>query len=227
MRTTKINRQFISPNYDPELIPVEFLVLHYTAGSLQATLDLFMNPDQEVSSHLVIDEKGNIYELVACWDGAPQRAWHAGRSKWLEGETEWSEFNNFSIGIEIVNCNGNLLPYSDEQYRALKITTEYLRAKFPSLDDPKRVVGHEQIAGWRGKIDPGLHFDWQKYYSSCFENQAHPFRQKFCHPEIANSFQRFTQIFPEYSEAPAEIWHAISHTMETCNRILQVQKKCE
>ena len=36
-------RQFRSPNFDPVQIPVEFLVLHYTAENLQSTLGIFMD----------------------------------------------------------------------------------------------------------------------------------------------------------------------------------------
>jgi N-acetyl-anhydromuramyl-L-alanine amidase AmpD len=223
MDQTQINRRFASPNFDPIWIPVEFLVLHYTAGSLQDTLDLFMDPDQKVSAHLVIDPAGEIYELVACWEGRCKRAWHAGRSVWMEGKTEWSEFNNFSIGIEIVNRNGNLFPYTDEQYQALKFATDQLRMKYPALDAPQRVLGHEQIARWRGKVDPGLHFDWYRYYSSCYQNLDHPIRQNYCHPDMASSFQYFADAFPTQFMVPAKIWQAVSHVMETCSRLLQQQ----
>ena len=120
----KRNREFTSPNYDPVEIPVEFLVLHYTAGDLASTLELFLDPAREVSAHLIIAEDGEVFELVPCWDGLVHKAWHAGRSFWIDPEKKWEEFNNFSIGIEIVNLNGNLFPYSERQYQALaEVTT--------------------------------------------------------------------------------------------------------
>ena len=45
------NRQFRSPNFDAVQIPVEFLVLHYTAENLQDTLEIFKDTNRKVSSH--------------------------------------------------------------------------------------------------------------------------------------------------------------------------------
>ena len=216
-----LNRNYSSPNCDPVLIPVEFLVLHYTAGDLVSTLDLFLDPEQQVSSHLVIAEDGEIYELVLCWEGAVHRAWHAGRSYWVDGNKRWQDFNNFSIGIEIVNLNGNLLPYTQAQYAALKDVTEHLRRQFPALDSPERIIGHEQIAGWRGKVDPGVHFDWGLYYDQNFEGLSHPERRPICHPEILDSFSRFVEAAPAETDRPSKYWHAVSHAMETVHRLIQ------
>lgn len=221
----KPNRLFSSPNYDIVEIQVEFLVLHYTAGDLQSTLDLFLDPKKEVSSHLVLDIDGTLYQLVPCWDGSTQRAWHAGRSTWIEGGKRWQAFNDFSIGIEIVNLNGNLLPYSRAQYTALQEITEHLRALYPALNSPRRVIGHEQIAGWRGKVDPGAFFDWDKFYNQNFPGEAHPVRKSLCHPDIADSFRRFVSLFPKDYEIPMKYWHAVSHAMETCSRLIQAQKE--
>ena len=215
------NREFSSPNYDPVQIPVDFLVLHYTAGTLESTLALFLNPDREVSSHLVIDLDGQVYELVKCWEGTTQRAWHAGRSHWTEAGVRWDEFNNFSIGIEIVNLNGNLFPYTAEQYAALAEVTGHLGSKYEALNAPQRVLGHEQIAGWRGKVDPGFYFDWDRYYQDSFDGQAHPIRDYRCHPEIADSFKRFAGVLPADSAFSSGYWHAVSHAMETSNRLCQ------
>jgi len=216
-----LNRYFSSPNYDPVQIPVEFLVVHYTAGNLESTLKLFMDPEQEVSSHLVIAEDGEIFELVPCWEGIVQQAWHAGRSYWVEAGVRWEEFNNFSVGIEIVNLNGNLFPYNQAQYAALHEVTDHLRGVYPALNSPERVIGHEQIAGWRGKVDPGVHFDWKLYYDQNFSGEIHPERRPICHPEILDSFSRFVGAVPADMEVPSTYWHAVSHAMETTHRLVQ------
>ncbi len=221
----KQNSNFSSPNFDPVKIPVEFLVLHYTAENLESTLALFLDPSRKVSSHIVIDENGDVYELVKCLDGSTQRAWHAGRSYWLENANRWEEFNNFSIGIEIVNFNGNLLPYTEEQYAALKDVTDHLRSKYEALNSAQRIVGHEQIAGWRGKVDPGIYFDWSLFYEHNYGEIDVPIRRNFCHPEIADSFQRFFDAFPKDTEIPPQYWRAVSHAMETSNRLIQTPEK--
>ena len=221
----KLNRKYTSPNYDPVDIPVEFLVLHYTAGSLESTLDLFLDPSREVSAHLVMGENGEVYELVKCWEGSTQQAWHAGRSHWLEAGEKWEEFNHFSIGIEIVNLNGNLFPYTDEQYAGLKEVTAHLRSKYPALNSPYCVVGHEQIADWRGKVDPGFNFDWHKFYEENYRGMEHPHRNNVCHPEIAESFRGFISAAPQDPERSSQYWHAVSHAMETSNRLRQMQRE--
>ena len=220
----KPNHRFKSPNFNAVEIPVEFLVLHYTAGDLPSTLELFLDPEKEVSSHLVLDTDGSLYELVRCWDGTTQRAWHAGRSYWVEAGENWEAFNDFSIGIEIVNLNGNLFPYSQAQYDAIQEITDHLRSKYPALNTPQRVIGHEQIAGWRGKVDPGVLFDWDQFYDQNYPDKEHPARKGLCHPDIVDSFQRFVGLFPQDSEIPSRYWHAVSHAMETCSRLIQTHK---
>jgi N-acetyl-anhydromuramyl-L-alanine amidase AmpD len=220
----KLNRNYSSPNYDPVQIPVEFLVLHYTAGDLNSTLDLFLDPKQKVSSHLVIAADGEIYELVQCLEGTVHRAWHAGRSYWLEGEKRWEAFNNFSIGIELVNLDGNFFPYTEAQYTALKEVSNHLRGKYPALNSTERIIGHEHIAGWRGKVDPGVHFDWKLYYKQNFKGASHPERIPACHPELLESFDKVVGAVTAEKEGPSKFWHAVSQAMETANRLIQETK---
>ena len=44
------------------------------------------------------------------------RGWHAGASEW-EGV---QGLNDCSIGIELVNYNGNVFPFTEAQYRSLQ-----------------------------------------------------------------------------------------------------------
>lgn len=173
-----------SPNFTDKVIGVEFLVLHYTATSLERTLDIFLDRDKQVSAHLVIDRDGAVYEVVPCLGGDARRAWHAGRSSFLVGSGEGQRlvegFNDCSIGIELVNLNGNIYPYTEEQYSALFGVIEQLKGLYPALSDPERVVGHEQVAGFRGKADPGLRFEWQRLYGVCYPQQGAPLRECRC-----------------------------------------------
>jgi N-acetyl-anhydromuramyl-L-alanine amidase AmpD len=216
----KPNRAFSSPNYDPIEIAVEFLVLHYTAGDLASTLDLFLDPAQEVSAHLILAEDGEVFELVPCWNGVVYKAWHAGRSSWVDSQQRWEEFNNFSIGIEMVNLNGNLFPYSERQYQALAEVTKHLRSNYEALNSPERIVGHEQIAGGRGKVDPGHHFDWPTFYEQNYPGMEYPTRENICQPELAQSFGKFREV-SQGQETPSRFWHAVSHAMETASRLIQ------
>jgi N-acetylmuramoyl-L-alanine amidase len=178
-----------TPNFTDLEIPVEYLVLHFTAASLERTLEIFSDPRTEVSAHIVIGRDGSIYELVPCLDGSARRAWHAGKSRMevaSKGDTRLVEsFNDRSIGIELVNENGNLFPYTEAQYAALFGLIERLKGIYPTLAHPEAVVGHEQIAGFRGKSDPGLCFEWARLFAVCYPNQGAPRRPQVCKQSFA------------------------------------------
>lgn len=179
--------RYRSPNFSNLLIPVEFVVLHFTAASLERTLKIFMDPSTEVSAHLVIDRDGSVYELVDCLNGEAKRGWHAGRSHYesLRGaeRVRCEGFNDRSIGIELVNLNGNIYPYSERQYAALFRIIETLKRLYPSLNAPDSIVGHEQVAGFRGKSDPGRCFEWSRLFAVCYPEQGMPTREAIC-PEL-------------------------------------------
>lgn len=184
-----INSSYRSPNFTDRQIPVEFVVLHFTAGSLQRTLEIFLDPKREVSSHIVIDTDGAVYEVVPCFDGQPLRAWHAGVSRLEANGSVREGFNDFSLGIELVNLNGNIFPYTEAQYSSLCAVMERLKGCYPALASPEAVVGHEQVAGFRGKCDPGRCFEWQRFFALCYPGQGAPRREPLCSAEVAASLQ--------------------------------------
>ena len=97
--------------FEDSLISPEFVVIHYTAQSLKASLDILSSPESGVSTHLVISEEGELYEMVPVLTGMCKKAFHAGKSQFYEGLKKWKNFNDFSIGIELVNLNGNLFEF--------------------------------------------------------------------------------------------------------------------
>lgn len=187
-----------SPNFSDVVIPVEFVVVHYTATSLAETLSLFSNPNANASAHLVIDRDGTVLELVDCLNSPPKRAWHAGRSRITLNGQNIEEFNDRSIGIELVNLNGNVLPFSDAQYDSLIRVVNLLKGVFPNLNNPSCILGHEEIAGFRGKCDPGLMFDWNRVLNACFPNSRTSKRLHRCPPVVA---QRLKGVFDELGVA--------------------------
>ena len=176
-----------SPNFTDLVIGVDYVVIHYTAATLERTLAIFMNPASEVSAHIVIDRDGSVHELVPCFDGSALRAWHAGKSR-LDSQdgTLIEGFNDRSIGIELVNLNGNIIPYTEAQYAALFKTIERLKGSYPALAKPESIVGHEQIAGFRGKCDPGILFEWERLFSVCYPNGGMPARSPLCRQAVAD-----------------------------------------
>ncbi|MBW3670112.1 MAG: N-acetylmuramoyl-L-alanine amidase [Acidobacteria bacterium] len=195
-------------------IPVEFVVLHYTAETLQDTLRIFSDPDGEAGAHLLISRTGVIHEITPCWNGRTFSAPHAGRSRWDDGEKVWKMFNDFSIGIEIVNWNGNHFPFTTEQYQALGLALRHLRGLYPALDDPARIVGHEQIAGWRGKVDPGALFDWQRLFEDVYPDREAPDRTPACPPSLLSRLEEVALGDPRNREDRARFWRAVSYFLE-------------
>lgn len=161
-----LNTTHRSPNFSASEIPVDFLVLHYTACDLSRTLEIFKDTERKVSAHFVLDTDGTVYDLGDFLNGPILRAAHAGKSHLEVEGVKYVNFNQFSIGIEIINLNGNLLKYTEEQYSALAELVRHLQKRFPNLNNPERIVGHEHIAHYRGKADPGVLFDWNKFLTS-------------------------------------------------------------
>lgn len=162
----KIDTTYTSPNFKLQTLEPEFIILHYTACSLKKTLEIFLSPQTQVTAHFVIDTDGTCYDLGGFLNGPILQGAHAGKSECeIEGK-HYSSFNMFSIGIEIVNFNGNQFDYTEEQYQTLHDLISKLQERFPILQNSHHIIGHEHIAGFRGKCDPGVKFDWEKLLSS-------------------------------------------------------------
>jgi N-acetylmuramoyl-L-alanine amidase len=110
------------------------------------------NPQSKVSCHYLVDERGEIVQMV----GEDMRAWHAGASYWA-GETD---INSRSIGIEIQNL-GHLLGYSEFPKIQMEAVAALSRDIVRRNDiKPERVLAHSDVAPSR-KTDPGEKFDWK------------------------------------------------------------------
>ena len=186
----KINKNFSSPHTDRSIVDVQFLILHYTGCSLEKTIEIFQNPSSKVSAHFVIDTQGVIYEMIPCLEEGPFKAYHSGESFWKDSHGKlWSHLNSYSLGIELVNNNGNLFSYTSEQYQSLVDLVLKLKEKFSSLRVADSVLGHEHIAGFRGKVDPGLQFDWKKFFKDAYNISDYPTRPHQLPSEIHERFQ--------------------------------------
>ena len=143
-----------SPNHAPRPpgAVVDVLVLHYTELPLKESLDILRDDAREhrVSAHYVLAEDGTLYRLVP----EDRVAWHAGRSHWRGREA----LNATSIGVEIVNLDGDRHDYPPQQIAALIELCRGILARHPAIV-PRNVVGHSDIAPQR-KIDPGRRFPW-------------------------------------------------------------------
>ncbi len=143
-----------SPNFNnrPAETVVDMLVLHYTGmPSADEALERLCDPAAKVSAHYLIDEAGQLYQLV------PEecRAWHAGVSFW-RGNTN---INDRSIGIELVNLGHEFgyQPFPQAQMETLLPLAKQILSRHPI--PPRNIVGHSDIAPTR-KQDPGELFNW-------------------------------------------------------------------
>lgn len=194
-------------------IAVEFAVLHYTAETLEDTLRLFSDA-ASAGAHLVISRTGVVHEVNPCWNGRAVSAPHAGESRWDDGETVWEQFNDFSIGIEIVNWNGNFFPFTEKQFEALEEALRHLKNQYPALQNPARIVGHEHIAGWRGKVDPGARFDWARLYRDVYPADTPPIRTPVCPPALLSRLNEVALGDPAVPADRARFWRAVSYFLE-------------
>ncbi len=122
---------------------IDCVVLHATAGSLSGTLSWFANPASGVSAHYVVAKDGDVYQMVE----EDKLAHHAGGSDY-QGRRA---FNNFSIGIEIVNLNNGEDPYPALQVESMVKLVGYLVEKHKIARE--WIVTHADCST-AGKTDP-------------------------------------------------------------------------
>ena len=145
-----------SPNYNdrPPGTEIDILVIHYTGMvGLAEALERLCDPTSEVSAHYLIDQNGQVLQLIS----EEKRAWHAGISSWRGN----SNINDRSIGIELENPGHEFgyQKFPKPQIDSLIKVTRNILIHHPI--PARNIVGHSDIAPTRKK-DPGEFFDWNK-----------------------------------------------------------------
>lgn len=130
------------------------VIIHATAGELAGAIATLCDPrptdpKSRVSAHYLVGRDGSIFQLVHEEDVA----WHAGQSFW-QGRPN---VNDFSVGLELVNRNDGVDPYSEAQLAATAQLVKAICAENGIM--PHDVIGHCDIAPGR-KTDPGTAFPW-------------------------------------------------------------------
>jgi N-acetyl-anhydromuramyl-L-alanine amidase AmpD len=208
-------------------IDVEFVVLHYTVENLEDTLRLCSDPASPVSAHLVVSEEGAVHEIVPCWDGVAYRAGHAGLSRWVDEGEAWENFNDFSLGIEIVNRNGNVFPFTEAQYATLAAILLHLKERYTALHNSRRLLGHEQISGWRGKVDPGRLFNWGRVSRDVYPEDSDWDRSSACPDELAQVLATFVSEEPSDAQDVSPYWRAINRLLEASVALISAANSTE
>ncbi len=134
---------------------VDFLVLHHVeANSVEHAIAQFR--EHQVSAHFLIDEAGEIFELV----GENDIAFHAGVSFWKGCEG----LNKNSIGVEFINASPFSKKFEMTQMLAGAALCRHLIAKHNIAAG--NIVGHSDIGYNKEsgcldrKQDPSHLFDW-------------------------------------------------------------------
>lgn len=140
---------------EPRKAPVTILILHHTAGSLPSSLDKLQgkDPKHKVGIHYVVTDelRPRVIRMVP----ESMAAYHAGKSAW----GRHIGLNQHSIGIEVINYDGNVYGYSEAQAEVLfALCSEIIRRHDLR---PWNVVGHSDVSVGR-KVDPGSKFPWPK-----------------------------------------------------------------
>ncbi len=179
-----VKKMIPSPNHSGEFKEgdLDTIVLHYTGGPYKQSINTLTNPRVRASAHVVVDRDGSVTQLVPF----NLIAWHAGKS-YYHGRTG---FNNFSIGIEMVNSgpltkSGNVFrSWYGEAFSPTEVIEAVhrneTRPRYWHIYTPeqietvtelcqllidtyglKYILGHEEIAPGR-KLDPGPAFPLDK-----------------------------------------------------------------
>ena len=139
-----------SPNHNARRAGaiIDLLILHYTGmPCAQDARVRLCDPNSGVSAHYLVDEDGQIQQLVS----EDRRAWHAGVSFWKGVE----DINSHAIGIEIANPGHR--PFPAVQMAAVTALCHSILSRHPI--PAHGVLGHSDVAPTR-KEDPGEFFDW-------------------------------------------------------------------
>ena len=182
-----------TPNISGAPLNLDSIIIHYTAGGSASSAIRAMVQKGNASAHLVVDREGTITQLAAF----NQIAWHAGVSAY-GGR---SGFNNYSVGIEIVNAGwlkkeGNVCktyygevvapedvfegahrnPETKSKYWQ-KYTQKQIDAVTQICEaicanyDVQYILGHEEISPGR-KQDPGPAFPLDEMRNKIFGKKS-------------------------------------------------------
>lgn len=131
----QINKLHGNYNIQKRMMPVKYIVVHYTgsgtskAGSAKANCQYFGSGDRQASAHYFIDD-GGVWEYA---DPKTHLTWHCG-----DGHGKYGISNANSIGIEV--CQNYDVPFTEAEIRYLSELVPVLMKKFGVSAD--HVVRH-------------------------------------------------------------------------------------
>ena len=137
-RKTYDERRLNTPNVSERKITPEAVILHHTGGSYNGSVSWCMNPNSQVSYHVIISRDGR--RTVLADDTA--RTWHAGKSDWLGRP----DLNSWSLGVAWEG-DTHTTPLGED---AIQSGLEYLVPRMKKWNIPlTRVLTHAEVAPGR------------------------------------------------------------------------------
>jgi Negative regulator of beta-lactamase expression len=135
------------------------IVDHITSGNFPGCLSWLCNTAAQSSAHYLVNQAGDIYQLVKDED----TAWHAG----IVNHPNWSLYdgtnpNRYTIGIEHEGFDGTL---TELQYQATLWLHKQIMARWGISADTDHIIGHYRIDSVNRPNCPGPNFPWQRLFN--------------------------------------------------------------
>jgi N-acetyl-anhydromuramyl-L-alanine amidase AmpD len=212
----------------------EFIIIHHTAGR-QDLPPHFIGittpgvPLRRAASHYVITRgdrpelspPGKIIKLGN--EGESLQHTSGSKSAWtsVSGQQLSGQFNNISIGIEIVHYNND---YLEQQYTSLLELLSQLRGRYPAIV-ANNIIGHMDVAlhtpypnGELGDriLDPGRTFDWPQLEDAGFGIKPAAPEDAFADEaaeDIYSCFFKYDNTIKVSASAPPEVISEIKNDL--------------
>lgn len=120
--------------YDESRYPIDLIVLHSTAGTLESAISLFSSTPQagkETSAHYIVDNDGKLYQGLEEY----YTAYHCGNY----------EKNQRSIGIEHVDNGATVKLHTDAQYAMSAKLVKDICSFYGIPIDSAHIIPHNQV----------------------------------------------------------------------------------
>ena len=168
-----------SPYYGNRTKSIDSVTIHTTQGSYAGTISWFQNNPYSVSAHYVIrSSDGQITQMVR----ESKRAHHVGihNSATLGIEHEGFVSNPAYYTTAMYNASANLTKHFCQTHN-INCATGYSGPSSSTvqvLSTSIKVKGHQHYSS-QTHTDPGIHWDWSRYYGLINGGSSHPNDQVF------------------------------------------------
>lgn len=197
-------KQVASPNFRSGRSGKKIIAIvdHITAGAFPGCLNWLVNPQAQASAHYLVNQAGEIYQLVQDED----TAWHAG----IVAKPNWplydgSNPNRYTLGIEHEGFDGTL---SEAQYQATLWLHRQLTARWGIPVNRDHIIGHYRIDSVNRPNCPGPNFPWDRLLAD-LKQSPYP-----AVTVVAGGITLQGVIIDGYSHAPvAEFCRALGKTV--------------